>query len=462
MALKEKIVRALSAVDYLFLFLETQKQPMHVAGLCIFELPDNANDNFIDELVKHIKTSGIKPTFPFNQVLHKVFFWQDDHKFDIEHHFRHISLPKPHGICELLAYISREHGRKLDRKKPLWEFHLIDKITPKTSGSPPRFAMWLKVHHAMTDGIAAMRLLQMSLSQNAEQRTNIPFWSLSTKYRNQLDALLPIHKPFWQIAKEQCATIYPVSKELIRGLTARFNKHSHFVSTFDAPKSILNQRITNIRHLSARSFDKSVFANIAKRFEATTNDVILAVCAGALREYLIKQNALPKKPLIAFVPISLRRDESALGNQISFLLTNLGTHLSSPIARLNTIKDSIADGKQRFSRMNQAQIINYSAITYAWAGLNLATGLMPRTQAFNLIISNVPGDDKPLYFNGAKLTGIYPASVLFDGQALNITLANHQDKIDFGITACHTALPNIEVLLDLIGQELGRFQAFNS
>ena len=455
-------MRALSAIDMLFLFLETQKQPMHVAGLCVFELPQNAPETFIDELICQIKASGIKPTFPFNQVLYKTFFWQTDPNFDLQHHFRHVCPPKPYNFSELLAYISYEHERGLDRKKPLWEFHLIDKIAPQADGLPPRFAIWLKVHHAMTDGIAAMRLLQMSLSKNSSQQTAIPFWSLSTKYRNQIDVILPIHKPFWHILKEQCATICPVTKELIQGLLERFNHHSHFVSTFDAPKSILNQKITHIRHLSARSFDKNRFTKTAKALNVTTNDLILAVCSGALRQYLICQNALPTKPLIAFVPISLRRDNSALGNQISFLLTNLGTHLDSPIARLTTIKDSIDDGKQRFSRMNQAQIINYSAIAYGWAGLNLATGLLPHRQAFNLIISNIPGDNQPLYFNGAKLTGIYPASVLFDGQALNITLANHQDNIDFGITACHSALPNIEILLDLIEQELNNYQQLAS
>lgn len=450
-------MRRLSVVDYLFLFLETQKQPMHVAGLCVFEVPNNAGEDFIDNLICQIKNSGVKPTFPFNQKLHKHFFWQTDDKFDIQYHFHHVSLPSP-SEQELLTYISQDHGRKLSRQKPLWEFHFIDKLEPTHQGAPARFAVWLKVHHAMTDGIAAMRLLQMSLSSSSEQRTTIPFWSLFTKHRNQLDALLPTDKSFLHILKEQCQTIYPVGKELLCGLKQRLSKKSHFVSTFDAPKSILNQRISSSRHISARAFDKQRFADIAKAFDATTNDVILAVCADALRQYLLGQNALPNKPLIAFVPVSLRRDESAVGNQISFILTNLGTHLSSPIARLQTIKSSIDDGKKRFSRMNQAQIINYSAATYAWAGINLATGLFPSYQAFNLIISNVPGDTKPLYLNGAKLTGIYPASVLFDGQALNITLANHQDKIDFGITACRSALPNIECLGELISQALTNYE----
>jgi diacylglycerol O-acyltransferase len=182
--------------------------------------------------------------------------------------------------------------------------------------------------------------------------------------------------------------------------------------------------------------------------------VVLAVCSGAIRRYLISLNELPKKPLIAFVPISLRTDESATGNQISFLLANLGTHLEDPLRRLDIIHRSINNGKRRFGRMDQAQIINYSGIAYAWEGLNLLTGLFPKKQAFNLIISNVPGTTKPLYWNGAKLQSLYPASIVFNGQALNITLASYLDKVEFGIIACSKVLPHVQDMLAHIEAEL--------
>lgn len=451
-------MRALSATDCLFLLLETRKQPMHVAGLCVFELPLDACDDFLYQFVEQIKTNPIKPTFPFNQVLHRLGFWRTDENFEINHHFRHIALPKPCGMNELLAYISREHGRAMDKSKPLWEFHLIDGLAPAKVGRPARFAIWLKAHHSMTDGIAAMRLLRMSLSADPTERMSTPFWTLSTKHRNQIDALLPLHKAPSDIIKEQFSNLYPVGRELLYGLQKRYQNNPHFVSTFNAPKSILNQRIGSTRTLLAGSFAKSRFASIAKAFDATTNDVILAVCSGALRQYLVSQNALPTKPLIAFVPISLRRDGTGIGNQLSFLLANLGTHKSTPQARLNTIKNSMNDGKKRFGRMNQSQIVSYSAICYAWAGANLATRALPQHQAFNLIISSVPSDNTPMYLNGAKLTNIYPASVLFDGQALNITLTSHQDTLDFGITACARTLPQIDNLLKFLENELLAFE----
>lgn len=450
-------MRALTAVDHLFLILESKKQPMHVAGLCIFEMPLGVDGNHVSEFIQQIKANNATPSFPFDQVLVKFGFWDSQKNFDINHHIKHIKLPANSGTDTLMAHISAAHGEMLDRKRPLWELHLIEGIEPEQDGAPMRFAIYLKVHHAMMDGIAAMRLLQQSLSCSPDDKFSLPFWSLSTKYRSQIDAILPIHKPPINIIKEQINTIKPVIREVIRGFKHRHRKN--FLSTFDAPKSILNQRISNTRSLIFKSFDKRRFATVAQYFSVTTNDIILAVSSGALRDYLIIQNALPNKPLVAFVPVSLRQDESKIGNQLSFLLTNLATDEYDPLKRLNTIKASINSGKRRFSRMTQAQVINYSALIYGWAGINLATRLYPAKQAFNLIISNVPSKNEPLYLNGARLTGIFPASVLFDGQALNITLTNYEDKLDFGITACNSALPNIDVLPQLIEKNLTEYES---
>lgn len=449
-------MRALSATDHVFLFLESRKQPMNVGGLCVFELPEDAPDDFLHQLLIQFKESLIKPTFPFNQLLHKRAFWQTDDEFDLAHHVHHIALPKPAGIKELCEYISCEHARLMDKNSPLWEMHLIDGIAPAHDGAPRRFAVWLKVHHATMDGISAMRLLQLSLSTDPTARIAMPFWALPNL--GNVDELAPAQKSAFTALKEQFTSVYPVGREVLKNLHERWQGNTHVVSTFDAPQSMLNQPISSARTWLAHSFVKTRFSSIAKALDATTNDIILAVCAGALRQYLIRQDALPTKPLIAFVPISLRRDGSIVGNQISFLLTNLGTHKSTPQARLAVIKSSINDGKNRFGRLTQPQILNYSALNYAWAGINLATGALPKHQAFNLIISNVPTENAPLYLNGAKLTNIYPASVLFDGQTLNMTLVNHRNTIDFGITACPSALPDIETLLGFMEEELVAFE----
>lgn len=445
-------MRTLTISDHVFLALESKKQPMHVAGVCVFDLPSNADANFLYQLIDDMKIHDNKPAFPFNQVLDKKLFWRTDDNFRAEHHFRHIALPKPNGMNELMAYISREHSRAMDRQKPLWEFHLIEGLAPATKGGAMRFAIYLKIHHAMADGVGAMRLLQLCLSKDKDTRLSAAFWAMPTNNRQQLHQLFAKEKSYLKILKNQLGSIAPVTTSLLKRHSDRHLPA--FTSVFDAPKSILNQKIRASRTLVARSFAKKDFEQIAKACQVTTNDIVLAVCSGALRRYLIQQNALPDKPLIAFVPVSLRQDDSVMGNQLSFLLANLATNCPNPKQRINTITQSMADGKARFGKLTPTQVINYSLAIYASAAINLATGLRPTKQAFNLIISNVPGTKESMYINGAKLTGIFPASVLFDGQALNITLANYQDKIDFGITACDFALPNIGCLLDFIAIEI--------
>ncbi|HSP85317.1 MAG TPA: wax ester/triacylglycerol synthase family O-acyltransferase [Psychrobacter sp.] len=444
-------MRLLTAVDQLFLLLESRKQPMHVGGLFLFEVPEGADSDFVYQLVKQMQESDVPPSFPFNQVLEHMLFWKQDKDFDVEHHFHHIALPKPGRIRELLMYVSREHGRLLDRAMPLWEYHVIEGIQPEVEGGPERFAWYFKIHHSLVDGIAAMRLVQKSLSQSPTEPVTLPVWSLLARHRNQINDM-PAEKSVKHIMKEQISTIKPVFTELLDNL--KNYGDDGYVGIFDAPMSILNKRISASRRIAAQSYDIQRFNNIAERLKISRNDVVLAVCAGAIRRYLISMDALPSKPLIAFVPMSLRNDTSLSGNQLSFVLANLGTHLDDPLRRIELIHCSMNNGKRRFRRMNQAQVINYSLVSYAWEGINLLTGLFPKKQAFNLIISNVPGSDKPLYWNGARLQSLYPASVVFNGQAMNITLASYLDKIEFGITACSKALPHVQDMLMLIEEEL--------
>ena len=448
-------MRLMTAVDQLFLLLESRKQPMHVGGLFLFELPEEEqgkDSEFVYQLVQQLQNSEVPPSFPFNQVLENLLFWKTDDQFDVEHHFRHVALPNPGRVRELLMYISKEHSRLLDRAMPLWECHVIEGILPEAEGMPERFALYFKIHHSLVDGIAAMRLVQKALSQSPNEPVTLPIWSLITRHGKKAENLLPTARSASRIIKEQLSTIKPVFTELIDNF--KHNGKPDYVGTFDAPMSVLNQRISASRRIAAQSYDLQRFHTIAAAFSVNQNDVVLAVCAGAIRRYLLTMEALPSKPLIAFVPMSLRKDESASGNQISFLMANLGTHLEDPIKRMQLIHDSMNSGKRRFRRMNKAQVINYSAIAYAWEGLNVLTGIFPKKQAFNLIISNVPGSKEPLYWNGAPLKALYPASILVDGQALNITLATYLDKIEFCITACSKLLPRVQDILLLMEEEL--------
>ncbi|NHB57675.1 WS/DGAT/MGAT family O-acyltransferase [Acinetobacter shaoyimingii] len=445
-------MRPLHPIDFIFLSLEKRQQPMHVGGLFLFQIPDNAPETFIQDLVADIRESKLKPIPPFNNRLDGLF-WEEDSEFDLDHHFRHIALPNPGRIRELLVYISQEHSTLIDRAKPLWTCHIIEGIEGN------RFAMYFKIHHAMVDGVAGMRLVQKSLSNDPNAKSIVPLWCVEGKRHKRLTEPKSnkIKKIVSTIAGQLSATPR-VTQELCKTVFTEMGKNPDYVSSFQAPPSLFNQRVSASRRFAAQSFDFERFRSISKTLNVTINDIILAVCSGALREYLISQNALPKKPLIAMVPASVRNDDSDFSNRITMILANLGTHQADPLDRLDIIVRSVRNAKRRFGRMTPNQILNYSAFVYGAAGFNIVSGLMPKRQAFNIVISNVPGPTEALYWNGAKLEALYPASIVLDGQALNITMTSYLDKLEVGLLGCRNALPKMQNLLTHLEDEIQRFE----
>ncbi|CAA0234236.1 WS/DGAT/MGAT family O-acyltransferase [Acinetobacter baumannii] len=447
-------MRPLHPIDFIFLSLEKRQQPMHVGGLFLFEIPENAPETFVHDLVEEIRQSKSIPVPPFNNRLNGLF-WDEDEEFDIDHHFRHIALPHPGRIRELLVYISQQHSSLIDRAKPLWTCDIIEGIEGN------RFAMYFKIHHAMVDGVAGMRLIEKSLSKTPQEKHVVPLWCVESKRTKRLKVPKPNTSKIKSILggiKSQLEVTPKVMQELSQTIFKEMGKNPDYVSTFQAPVSILNQRVSASRRFAAQSFELSRLRKISKALGVTINDVVLAVCSGALREYLISHNSLPKKPLIAMVPASLRTDDSDVSNRITMILANLGTHKDQPLERLEIIRRSMQNSKQRFSRMTANEILNYSAVVYGPAGLNIMSGMLPKRQAFNLVISNVPGPREPLYWNGAKLDALYPASIVMDGQALNITMTSYLDKLEVGLTACRNALPKMQNLLTHLEDEIQRFE----
>ena len=443
-------MKPLSLADQLFLWLEKRQQPMHVGGLHLFDFPEGAGPKYVTELAEYMSTFQ-QPIAPFNQRLKTRFgqyYWEEDKQFDLEHHFRHSALPKPGRIRELLSLISVKHGALMDRERPMWECHLIEGIKGR------QFAMYYKVHHCLFDGIAAMRMTSRLLSEDPNARNLPPLWAIPETKRKQSPNITQsnIVTSLTALAGEagrQISTIPTLVKEVSHAISqARHNPD--FVSAFQAPPSILNRPITGSRRFAAQSYPLSRFKILAKKMDATLNDVVLAVCGSALRNYLLSLNELPDKPLIAMVPMSMRRDDSTSGNQIAMILASLGTHLADPTNRLQQVKNSVKDSKQRYAQMSLAEAINYTALTLAPAGLNMLTGLSDRLQAFNVVISNVPGPTKELFWNGARLNGMYPVSIPLDRIALNITLVSYVDQLEFGFTACRRTLPSMQRLLDYV------------
>jgi diacylglycerol O-acyltransferase len=446
-------MKFLTPNDQMFLLLERRNQPMHVGGLMLVRPPEGKAQQFIDEYVQLAKDNP-QAQPPFNQRLSYRFgvpCWIEDSEFDLESHFFHLSLPKPGRIRELLALVSKLHSGQMDRAKPLWESYLIDGL------EDGRVAIYNRIHHALVDGIAAMRMFQRAMSEDPNERGMPPFWARPPARRTRSEpheaGTLSRLMDVMTLVKTQAGTMPTVLKEVARSIWQARNDPD-YVSVFQAPVTPLNTRVSGSRRFAAQSWSLERIKAAGKRLNITLNDVVMAMTAGALRRYLIEMDKLPAKPMVAMIPVSLRRDDSDAGNQVGLVLANLGTHEPSASQRLKIIHDSIETSKRRFASMTQQEIMNYLATVMGINGVNILTGIAPSWQAFNLVVSNVPGPKNRLYFNGAEIEGVYPVSIVIDGQALNITLNSYADKLEFGLIACRRSLPSMQRLLGYLEDAL--------
>jgi diacylglycerol O-acyltransferase len=234
-------------------------------------------------------------------------------------------------------------------------------------------------------------------------------------------------------------------------------------AVFQAPRTLLNQRITGARRFAAQSWSLARIRAVGTRYGATVNDVVLAMCAGCLRDYLLSQDALPAAPLVAQVPVALRSVDAASegGNAITTMQVSLGTHLADPVARLTAIRDSVLVAKSRLSSMSPVDIFNLTMLTNLPLTIGQVTGISGRSPRplFNLVISNVPGPRQPLYFGNAKLLATYPVSLIWHGYAANITVQSYGDNLDVGILACRNTVPRVQRMLDHLEAALAELEA---
>jgi diacylglycerol O-acyltransferase len=452
-------MKPLSPTDVMFLWLEGRRQPMHVGGLQLYTPPEGAGDDFVYNLVESWREHPHAQR-PFDQRPHfrlGHWFWEEDTEFELDYHLRHSALPRPGRIRELLSLVSRLHGTLMDRTRPLWEIHVIEGLADK------RVAMYAKVHHAMFDGVAAMRMMQAVLSEDPrEQRP--PLWAQERRRRAppsgaEAETAEPAAAPSWfERALQAGAEIVPGVRSGLREIVRATDSASD-AQPFHAPPTMFNVRISGSRRFAAQSFGLDRVKAIGKATGATVNDVTLAVCAGALRTYLLMQNALPDKPLIAMVPVSVRAEGDDGGNQLAILLANLATHLEDPLARLRCVIDSTTHAKNRLRAMSKLERMAHAAAMSAPMGASMLTGHAKRRPIYNVVISNVPGPRQPLYLDGMRLDESYPVSIPVDYLALNITITGYDGALGFGYIACRRSVPALQRMLDFTGEALAELEA---
>lgn len=428
--------------DAIFLLGESREHPMHVGGLQLFELPSGADRGFVRELYDRlVAQDDFQPTFR----KHPAAFvggianlgWSYDKDVDVDYHVRRSAVPSPGRIRELLELTSRWHSSLLDRHRPLWETHIIEGI------KDGRFAIYTKIHHALIDGVSAQKLMQRALSTDPDDTEMRAPWSLP-KPKRKASPASPLRSALQ--AAGSIAALAPSSISLARA--ALFEQQ--LTLPFGAPRTMLNVKIGGARRCAAQSWSLDRIKGVKKAAGVTVNDVVLAMCSGALRYYLLEQNALPDTPLIAMVPVSLRTEEEADagGNLVGAILCNLATDTDDPAQRLQTISDSMRSNKQVFSQLPRFQALALSAANTSALALAAVPGWVASTSPpFNIIISNVPGPTQPIYYGGARLDGNYPLSIALDGQALNITLTNNAGNLDFGLVGCRRSVPHLQRLL---------------
>ncbi|GAB2968960.1 WS/DGAT/MGAT family O-acyltransferase [Nocardioides montaniterrae] len=439
-----------------FLASETKNQPMHVGGLQLFEPPPDAEPTFLRDLYERaIRTTEIAPLFKKHPspLLPRVgpMLWKVDDRIDMEYHLRHSALPQPGRIRELLELSSRLHGTIMTRERPMWEMTVIEGL------ADGRIALYSKIHHSLVDGVSAMKILQSFMSPDPDERDMLfPFDAAVGRRRRtpkpsdlvEPAAIVGALRSALAISADAAGMPGAVIKSLNRGARGQTSPIS-----LSAPRTIFNVPVSASRRVAADSWPLERLRAVGRATGTTLNDVVLAMCGGALRAYLDDLGELPEDSLVSMVPVSLKSRSATSeggggGNAVGAIMTKLGTEIADPATRLTTINESMQAGKEALESMTPAQILAVTALGMAPAMalpmLKLAGLVKP---PFNLVISNVPGPRETQYFNGAKMTDQYPLSIPMNGNAMNITCTSYADQMGFGITGCRRAVPHLQRLL---------------
>ena len=436
----------LSPLDAAFLRMESKRTPMHVGAMMTFKLPDDAPPDFVRKLMEQMRSKPFMPT-PFNCRLARTRLsrfapaWVET-KVDMEYHMRHSALPFPGGERELGVLVARMHSHPLDLSRPLWECHLIEGLENR------RFALYFKAHHCAIDGMGAMKMVQKWLSRDPNDKSGIGPWIVAMKPEQdgepKSETLLERFRRPAAVAAEQARGV----RDLIRGLNKMTRgEDSGTRAALTTPRSLFNVPVSQQRRLGTQILDLNRIKAVARASNSSANDVLIAICGGAIRRYLEEQNALPEKSLLASVPVALMRAPDQGGNAVAGFVVPVGTEMpvaSDRVARINRVTSR---SKDELMEMPPAALAQLALLGLAPFVLGQMTGTLPKIPPmFNFVISNVVLSKDSMYLMGAELEAMYPVSFLFDGYALNITLVGYKDRVAVGFLGCREAIPSLQRL----------------
>jgi len=438
-------LKPLTALDALFLHLETPATPMHVGAVHLLERPSGSRSggDFLLRVRRHVAHRlHLSPVFTRRLATMPLDFanpvWVRADTVDLAHHVVRVNLPRPGTLAQLEAAIARLHAQPLDRARPLWRFHVIEGLA---GGG---LAFYTKIHHATLDGAAGVALAHALLDVTAAPRA-VEAVRRRPRDRPGLVALvgtaLKVSGAQTVNLVRQLPALARVAAKLAAGSTG-FSRNLAF-----GPRTPFNRVIDAGRSFATASLPLADVRRIAAAHEATLNDVVLALVGGALRRYLKARGGVPAKSLVAALPVSLREAGNTDATTLATMtLASLATTIADPLERLRAIKVSTRAAKEVTRRLKGVIPTDFPSLGLPWL-LSTAAGLYGRSSLAdrlppiaNLVVSNVPGPEVPLYLAGARLKTWWPASIVEHGLGLNITLQSYAGSLDFGIVAARAGI----------------------
>lgn len=452
---------SLSVYDYAFLLTETAESPKHVAGLQIFKPPEDYAGDFLTDLIAEMRTRPAGPPFNFRLKgsLIKKPEWEEDPNFDLDYHLRRVRLPRPGTRKQLMELVGRLHSILLDRERPLWELHLIEGLDDGC------FAVYVKIHHSYCDGATLVKLLIETLNTSPSDRRLRANWEATAtatfRERGRPDLMSRVGQGVG-LMSAALTTARDIGGMAGRIALQRLGlQPGRLPIPFTAPRTKLNSVVTRARRAAIGELPMDELRSISKATDTTLNDVIVTICDIALSRYLRKHHQPPSTPLVAQMPVSLRReDNDEMGNQLAILPVTLGQAGQDPVRRLKRISQSCAEVKKDAASMSPTAVSVYTLAIQGVAQMSEMLGVAESIPPLgNILISNVPGPKVPLYLWGARMMSAYPMSAIPPGLSMNITVFSYGGKLDIGVIAGYDAVPDVDKVTEYIDES---FQALKA